>query len=119
VPDSAPPRRRGRQLRALDHHQRLYRRHGELGLGRLGVINGFGDNMSGTSEPPQLAKLADPLCATRNLSITGGAEIKKVPVEVREWISPAPTSPDQVVYTPSRSREDCQLRRGKASLIAR
>jgi hypothetical protein len=43
--------------------------------------------------------------------------IKRVPVERREWISPPlrrlTKSP------PSQSREDCQLRRGKASLIAR
>jgi hypothetical protein len=45
--------------------------------------------------------------ARQQLPITGGAEIKKLPEEVREWIRPAPTSLDQVAGTPSQSREDC------------
>jgi hypothetical protein len=45
--------------------------------------------------------------ARQQLPIAGGAEIKKLPEKVREWIGPAPTSPDQVAGTPSQSREDC------------
>jgi hypothetical protein len=62
------PRQRGRQLRAVDHDQRLYRRHGELALARLRVTNGCADSTSGTSEVPQLA---DPLRATRKSAGVG------------------------------------------------
>src|ERR1700686_3658201 len=56
--------------------------------------------------------------ARQSLPITGGAEIKRVPVEGREWwISPPLRRLSK--SPPSQSGEDCQLRRGKASLIAR